>query len=178
MGKRSDFKRVPRDCYPTPYEAVVPLLPHLVGVRTFDEPCAGDGCLIDHLSSTNLVCIGASDIAPRRADIWEMDARKTRYCNGEVFITNPPWDWKILDRIMLRLPSIAPTWLLLNADLMHNIRMAGHMRRCRRVVSVGRVSWMQNGKKGFENCAWYLFDKKTSGQTVFYGRTVRGGTGD
>ena len=29
MGKRSDFERIPRDFYPTPYKAVLPLLPHL-----------------------------------------------------------------------------------------------------------------------------------------------------
>ena len=29
MGKRSNFERVPRDFYPTPIEAVYPLLEHL-----------------------------------------------------------------------------------------------------------------------------------------------------
>ena len=29
MGKRSDFERKPRDFYPTPMEAVEPLLEHL-----------------------------------------------------------------------------------------------------------------------------------------------------
>ena len=29
MGKRSNFERNPRDFYPTPKEAVIPLLPHL-----------------------------------------------------------------------------------------------------------------------------------------------------
>ena len=31
MGKRSSFKRVPRDFYPTPYKAAVPLFPHITG---------------------------------------------------------------------------------------------------------------------------------------------------
>lgn len=56
MGKRSDFERNPRDYYQTPYEAVIPLLPHLVAphsargyVANFVEPCAGDGRLVRHL---------------------------------------------------------------------------------------------------------------------------------
>jgi hypothetical protein len=48
MGKRSSFDRVPRDFYPTPYEAVLPLLAHLPRC-TFNEPCAGNGALIRHL---------------------------------------------------------------------------------------------------------------------------------
>ena len=51
MGKRSDFERVPRDYYPTPYDAVKPLLPHLPENFTFAEPCAGDGRLIQHLKN-------------------------------------------------------------------------------------------------------------------------------
>ena len=42
MGKRSDFERVERDFYPTPIEAVMPLVPHLPKTGLFAEPCAGD----------------------------------------------------------------------------------------------------------------------------------------
>ena len=41
MGKRSAFERRAGDAYPTPIEAVLPLIPHLRGVRNFAEPCAG-----------------------------------------------------------------------------------------------------------------------------------------
>ena len=51
MGKRSEFERVPRDFYPTPYSAVEPLIAHLPEWYTFMEPCAGDGRLIDDLES-------------------------------------------------------------------------------------------------------------------------------
>ena len=47
MGKRSDFERKPRDFYPTPREAIEPLIPHLPETGLFAEPCAGDGRLID-----------------------------------------------------------------------------------------------------------------------------------
>ena len=39
MGKRSSFERRERDFYPTPRAAVLPLIPHLRGIRTFAEPC-------------------------------------------------------------------------------------------------------------------------------------------
>ena len=48
MGKRSDFERKPRDFYPTPMEAVKPLIPHMPRKFTFAEPCAGDGALCRH----------------------------------------------------------------------------------------------------------------------------------
>ena len=63
MGKRSSFERIPRDFYPTPYAAVPPLIPHLRGVRTFAEPCCGDGALVRHLESFGLRCVYAGDIA-------------------------------------------------------------------------------------------------------------------
>jgi len=63
MGKRSNFERIPRDFYPTPLAAVSPLIPHLRGVRTFAEPCCGDGALVRHLESYGLRCVYAGDIA-------------------------------------------------------------------------------------------------------------------
>jgi len=46
MGKRSSFERRWGDFYPTPRSAVLPLIPHLRGVRTFAEPWCGDGALV------------------------------------------------------------------------------------------------------------------------------------
>jgi hypothetical protein len=43
MGKRSEFKRLVRDAYDTPAEAVAPLLPWLRPDARFIEPCAGAG---------------------------------------------------------------------------------------------------------------------------------------
>ena len=40
MGKRSDYERVERDFYPTPWQAVEPLIPHLPKEFVFAEPCA------------------------------------------------------------------------------------------------------------------------------------------
>ena len=43
MAKRSDFEPRENDFYPTPFEAVPSLIPYLRGIRTFAEPCAGEG---------------------------------------------------------------------------------------------------------------------------------------
>ena len=66
MGKRSNFERIPRDFYPTPDAAVPPLIPYLRGVRTFAEPCCGDGALVRHLESFGLRCVYPGDIATGR----------------------------------------------------------------------------------------------------------------
>lgn len=90
MGKRSTFERRERDFYPTPYAAVVPLLPHLWAVKRYEEPCAGNGALISHLAKHGKICARASDIAPQSANIKSGDATAQLSCNGDCFITNPP----------------------------------------------------------------------------------------
>lgn len=170
MGKRSDFKRVERDFYPTPYDAVVPLLPHLDPDCTFIEPCAGAGDLVCHLEENNIQCLGKFDIEPRSHGTCDGDAIRAEDCKADMFITNPPYLWAVLEPIMKNLYNIAPTWLLLPADLMHNRRMAPHMARCQKVVSVGRVKWF--GRGGMENSAWYLFDGDCETITRFYGRAA------
>jgi hypothetical protein len=62
MGKRSSFERREADFYPTPRAAVLPLIPYLRGIRTFAEPCCGDGALVRHLESFGLRCVYAGDI--------------------------------------------------------------------------------------------------------------------
>jgi hypothetical protein len=168
VGKRSDFTRIARDFYPTPYDAVLPLLPHLLQHTTFDEPCCGKGDLIEHLEKHEHTCSTASDVNL-------VDAFNITDCHGEMFITNPPWpaigkhgDPTIA--MALHLSSLAPTWFLLNADVAHNKYFTKVADRCVKIVAVGRVSWMENGIKGKENCCWMLFDKDHHGPTNFYGR--------
>ena len=92
MGKRSNFERVKRDFYPTPFQAVKPLLPHLSEKEFFVEPCAGDGTLVDHLEKNNMKCVFQSDIEPRRKNILELDVFKLdamQFLNADLIITNP-----------------------------------------------------------------------------------------
>lgn len=171
MGKRSNFDRIPRDFYPTPIEAVLPLFPHLDRGTEFIEPCAGNGALVDHLKARGHHCIWESDIAPHRT-MFEADALKLIHVNGTI-ITNPPWDRKILHPMIEWFSAQRPTWLLFDADWMHTKQAAPFMPWLRKVVSVGRVKWIPDSKMtGKDNCAWYLFDQKAEGQAVFVGRVA------
>lgn len=172
MGKRSDFERRERDFYPTPAEAVAPLLPHLNGISSFVEPCAGDGALIDHLQAAGLECRNAFDIEPQRADIHPADARQILFCRAECFITNPPWRRDVLHELIVHLSDIAPTWLLFDADWVHTRQAAPYLPRLRKIIAVGRVKWIPGSKfTGKDNCAWHLFTEPTREPAVFVGRT-------
>ena len=173
MGKRSDFERVPRDFYPTPREAVLPLLPHLPPSDQFSywEPCAGDGALIKHIPATD---ISASDIEPqssRVARACAFDVHPSHRTSVDMIITNPPWDRKILHPMIEHFSSMLPTWLLFDADWMQTKQSAKYMPWLSKIVSVGRVKWIPDSKMtGKDNCAWYLFDQKHTGETQFFGR--------
>lgn len=171
MGKRSNFKRKPRDFYPTPEKPLLKLLPHLPKFGSYIEPCAGDGILIDHIKRhTQLVCTWASDIKPMGKHIEVMDAlNPTRtFLQADLVITNTPWDRKFLHPFIEIYRNIAPTWLLFDADWKHTKQAKPYLPYCHKVVSVGRVSWEQNGVSGKDNCAWYLFGKEER-DTIFYG---------
>jgi hypothetical protein len=175
MGKRSDFERIPKDKYPTPREAVLPLLPHLEPRTRFIEPCAGDGRLVHHLEAFGHVCIEAFDIEPQHEDVYEDDA--LTYVDsdiraGEVCITNPPWTRTILHPLIERWRVQMPTWFLFDADWVHTKQSTPFMPYCRKIVSVGRVRWIEGSKMtGKDNVAWYRFEA-TSGVTQFFGRTA------
>jgi len=166
MGKRSNFERVERDFYPTPYAAVLPLLPHLEPQTWFHEPCVGDGDLVMHLERNGHVCAQRGDISTGQDALQIHDTQQ-----GQVFITNPPWDRKILHPLIDALPRIAPTWLLFDADWMHTKQSAPFMARCQKIVSVGRVRWIPDSNMtGKDNCSWYFFTGEKTDHTEFYGR--------
>lgn len=173
MGKRSDFERIPRDYYPTPEVAVLPLLPHLSPATRFCEPCAGDGRLIEHLTRHGHKCAGAWDIEPQRSDIDRHDATDRLIGNIDCFITNPPWARPVLHSLIEHLSAQHPTWLLFDADWMHTRQSAPFMPWLRKVVSVGRVKWIADSPfTGKDNCCWYLFDAKAQAPTQFIGRAA------
>lgn len=185
MGKRSTFERRERDFYPTPESAATPLFKHLNPHSIIHEPCAGDGALFRAWEKwqQELGNLGygyaVSDIAPRLRGIGAIDAMHLECCWGDIFVTNPPWplpgqQGEPTVSIALHLSNLAPTWLLLSADFAHNgyFTKSGLADRCEKIVSVGRVSWMENGTAGKDNCAWYLFDAKHQGATQFVGRAA------
>lgn len=180
MGKRSNFKRIERDFYPTPLKAVVPLIPHLGDIK-YCEPCAGDYALVNHITELTGEhnCFLASDIEPQSEYVFSADAHGLTKLIIEEFsithiITNPPWDRKILHPMIEHFSSLCPTWLLFDADWAHTKQSAPYMKYCHKIVSVGRVKWIPDSKMtGKDNCAWYLFDQNADFTgTEFFGRTT------
>lgn len=176
MGKRSDFPRVPRDKYRTQASCMPPLLPFLSPGTLFIEPCAGDGALVALLEAQGHVCVQAFDIEPEASGIAQRDALGPMDFLevADCFITNPPWDRKVLHPLIVNLSDVLPTWLLFDADWIHTVQASDLASRCRRVVSVGRVKWMPGTKHtGMDNCAWYEFGPPSSGGTRFHFRQGR-----
>lgn len=170
MGKRSNFERNPRDYYPTPYEAVIPLYPFLEKGLTFVEPCAGDGRLISHLERQDFMkCVYACDIEPQAEGIEQQDCLffGFKLPKSDYIITNPPWERQSLHEMIDAFRVQAPTWLLFDSDWMFTGQAKPYLKYCDKIVSVGRVSWMENGTSGMDNCAWYLFLPNQC-QTKFY----------
>jgi hypothetical protein len=173
MGKRSSFDRIPRDFYPTPAEAVVPLLPHLPANSRYVEPCAGNGALIGALSDDGHHCLFACDIEPQNEWITRADALTIEWTAAPMFITNPPWSRDVLHPLIERLSRFAPTWLLFDADWMHTRQSAPFMPYLHKIVSVGRVKWIPDSKMtGKDNCCWYLFDQTSEAPAQFVGRAA------
>jgi hypothetical protein len=166
MGKRSNFERCEADFYPTPYAAVVPLIPHLRGVRTFAEPCCGDRALVSHLESFGLCCVYAGDIATGQ-DALALDT----YGGADAIISNPPYTREAMHRLISHFHRIAPTWLLIDYDWAATKQAAPFVPYCSDIVSIGRVKWFENSKyTGKDNYAWYRFDIRHKRGPVFHGR--------
>jgi hypothetical protein len=174
MGKRSNFERKDRDYYPTPIEAVAPLLQHLPNQVLFCEPCAGQGHLIRHLEQEGHKCANAfdldSDVFFRKQDARFMVA--SDLAGADAIITNPPWSRDVLHVMIDKFSSLAPTWLLFDSDWAHTKQSSYYMKHCHKIVSIGRVKWIEGSKSvGKDNCAWYMFDcNKPNTGTYFYGR--------
>lgn len=174
MGKRSSFDREPRDLYKTPYAGVLPLLPYLQPKTRFIEPCAGDGRLVRHLERHGHVCVSATDIEPLAENIGRQDMMTVKPVRGAThFITNPPWDRKLLHPLIPYLGLRLPTWLLFDADWAHTKQSAPFMPYCHRIISVGRLKWFEDSTMtGKDSCSWYMFDYSREAETIFTGRAA------
>lgn len=173
MGKRSNFERFPRDKYRSNQTVSDPLLPFLMPSTVFIEPCAGDGALVALLEAQGHVCAQAFDIEPDAPGIAQRDVFEPVDENeaADCYITNPPWDRKILHPLILHLSDHRPTWLLFDAAWAFTRQAAPFLPRLRRIVSVGRVKWIPGSDfASLDDCAWYLFGKPTGQPTIFHGQ--------
>jgi hypothetical protein len=166
MGKRSNFERLPRDFYPTPYPAVPPLIPHLRGIRTFAEPCCGDGALVHHLESFGLRCVYAGDISTGQ-DALALNT----YSDADSIITNPPYQRRLMHALIEHFVRVLPTWLLLETDWASTKQAVPFMPSCTDIVSVGRLRWIEGTTMSSkENFAWYRFDARHLAGPIFHAR--------
>lgn len=164
MGKRSSFERRKNDFYPTPYECVLPLLPHLSPKTRYIEPCVGDGRLISHLEKHGHIAVYEYDLPE--------DARYKKYNTEDVdcFITNPPWTRELLHPIISNLRQQKPTWLLFDANWCFTKQARDYLCYCSKIVTIGRVKWIENSPySAKDDSAWYLFIKEQT-TTCFYGK--------
>lgn len=167
MSKRTPgLPRRPREFWPTPLEAVRPLIPYLPAQAQWMEPCAGAGDLMRHLRHLwpGGLCVYACDLVPHAAGIQVADARDL-VSRPDLYITNPPWP-KPGQRgdpalsIIMSLMRLAPSWMLLPWDFAANDYFSDVRDHCEVIVPIGRVSWMGNGTGGMDNSAWYRFDAR------------------
>jgi len=170
MGKRSEFERRKNDAYQTPAAAVAPLYPHLRGIRTFAEPCKGEGRLITTLERAGLSCVLSGDIEDGQDALTDARLLSTKF---DAIITNPPWTREILHPMITLFRSIAPTWLLFDADWAHTKQAQPFLDQCSHIVSVGRVKWIEDSQfSGKDNSAWYRFHDQHAGGPRFYAKEM------
>lgn len=145
----------PKDFWETPLAAAAPLGEILPSFTEYDEPCAGNGALVEHLFKFDIFCAAASDINPRQPFITHanaLDVKPTR-----MIITNPPFSWPNLQPLLDHWIGTVECWLLLPLDMIANKRVSPYAVHIRQVLPIGRVSWLGNNKGGMENYAWLNF---------------------
>lgn len=170
MSKRTpDAPPRPQSFWRTPPEAVIPLLIEIGFEGAFAEPCCGDGALVNALEKFGWRCRFAGDIRRRGKFRRAVLQDGRRLSEGQLrgiggIITNPPWTPRpLLHELIDHWSGLRPTWLLLDAAWAHTDQAVRFSRRCRKIVSAGRVSWMDNGRNGYDDAAWYLFDAQRPG---------------
>jgi hypothetical protein len=171
MSKRAaQFERHERDLYLTPVEAVLPLKPFIKEGFEFYEPCAADGGLARELAlQLRLRCTGMSDIVPLASDVAKLDLHEIDTLKTGCFITNPPWDRKLLHGIIDHLKWIAPTWLLLDSDWLFTKQAAPYIPDATHIVAVGRVRWIPGSEfTGKDNVCWVRFAGGWDAGPTFY----------
>ncbi|MEM7528863.1 MAG: class I SAM-dependent methyltransferase [Pseudomonadota bacterium] len=173
MTKRAHqkYKKHTRDYYVSPSWVARPLAPFLERdyVRNFVEPCAGNGALCKALHELGFTLVSAFDIEPMAPGIERVDAlrlTKEDFDGADAIITNPPWNRAIMHPLIAHMVQFRPTWLLFDANWPNTQQSAELMRHCSDIVPIGRVSWMHNGKGGFDDAVWGRFQRAETATTL------------
>lgn len=173
MGKRSDFERKPKDAYQTiDKRAFSPLVPHIRNGR-YAEPCLGGGKLVEGFAAVmpGLRCTYSADIDTGECAITGTGLldRRQEY---DYIITNPPWKRPILHAMIDRFASIAPTFLLFDANWMFTKQARPYLEKCYKVVTVGRLIWEPGTTmSGKDDAAWFCFTPNHDGSPPqFFGK--------
>lgn len=171
MAKRSNFPRRKYDAYHTPAAPVLSLLPFLDGIKTYAEPCAGDGHLIVHLNTlAGLRCVYVGDLQLGQDALFLDEGMLT---GADAIITNPPWTRLLLHPLIDRFMRLKQTWLLFDADWAHTRQAAGYLRHCSHIVSAGRVKWIPGtAHTSKDNASWFRFSIEHEAGPRFYGKQI------
>lgn len=180
MSKRSDFPKVPKDFYATvDPKAIPPKFIECIRGKTYAEPCYGDGDLEDLLVDV-AICNWRSDVretvgSSKVIDAMDITGGMFERMGIDLIVTNPPFSRKVLLPLIDHFINLKPTWLLLPAGFMNNIYFGPYMRKCTKVISIGRVCWYpQEGKRvaSTDDFCWYYWPKgaKEEAGPIFIGR--------
>jgi predicted RNA methylase len=166
------------DKYLTPMKPVIPLVPFIHHIDTFDEPCAGDGRLVNHLVKLGKRVRRAFDTEPDSLFVAKGDALTTHYDGVDAVITNPPWSRPILhDMIAHFVETAAEAWLLFDSNWVNTGQSAYFLKWCTDIVPIGRVKWIEDSEHdgGKEDASWFRFSADSNGQTIQHPRVLTGG---
>ncbi len=91
----------------------------------------------------------------------------------DAIISNTPWERDILHPMIRRFMTIAPTWLLFEADWAFTRQANEFMANCSHIVAVGRAKWVPGSDHSVkDNCAWYRFHAQHVEGPRFYAPTT------
>ena len=113
------------------------------------------------------------DIEPQHKKVKKGNCLEHSFFRSDYIITNPPWNRKILHPMIDHFSDLRPTWLLFDSDWMHTKQSIPYLKMLKKVVSIGRVKWIEGSTSvGKDNCCWYLFENTFKFDTIeFWGRT-------
>jgi hypothetical protein len=65
--------------------------------------------------------------------------------------------------------DLLPTWLLIDANWIFTKQAAPYLKRCAKIVTIGRIKWIANSPwVGKDDAAWVLFTRTHRGAPRFY----------